>query len=194
MRNRVLESAGRRCSVWVNLVSLETEETAFVHWSGTIFPSPVPGRVSHLHPAVSGGAALGTEQASVLVSPWPGSQCRWSPSWGLCAALFNSSVLMFMTLKLPVEGVISAFCCSFCYLIIHCSALMPQTSAGDSSVQAAVAHPLPAPGCKFCCLLLCQVGFIPPFLLAPAADDHLAQVDVISMTPELVFCWFYVPW
>lgn len=59
----------RQCSVKVNLGLLRTEETAFANWSVTIFPSAVPSRASQLQPPVSGGAVLGTEQGSVLVTP-----------------------------------------------------------------------------------------------------------------------------
>lgn len=116
---RVLGVHGRQCSVQVNLVSLGTQEAAFVHWSVTVFPSPVPGRVSHLQPAVSGRAALGTEQASVLVTPRPGLQRRWPPSCGLCAALFNSSVFIFMTFKVA---------CSRSPLSIMLGFLLPDNS------------------------------------------------------------------
>ena len=108
-RNWVSKSAGvrgRQCSVQVNLVSLGIEEAAFANWSVTIFPGPISGRVSHLQLPVSGGAVLGTEQASVLVTPpraCPAHSASGQPPMGLatalCAALFNSSVFIFMTFK-----------------------------------------------------------------------------------------------
>lgn len=51
-----------------NLIFLCTREAAFTNWSVTVFPSPIPGRVSQS--PLLWGAGLGTEQARNLVTPW----------------------------------------------------------------------------------------------------------------------------
>jgi len=82
---------------------------------------------------------------------------------GLSALLFSFSVFLFMTFKVMHNTSVSSFG-FFHYLIIHGCALMPQTSAGDSSLHATT-HPLPASGCKFYCFLPCQAGFFPLLLV-----------------------------
>lgn len=132
-----MESAG---GVWeamfseVNLILLGTRE-AFMNWCVTTFPSPIPGRVSHLQlPVVGSRAGHRANPKPVILSPHgePAQLLELLPaSYGLelCTALFNSSGFILMTFKVVCCSRLSILLIFFYYLIIHVSVPVPQAGA-----------------------------------------------------------------
>lgn len=143
-----------QCAVTVILVVLGQKRSLFWNCCFCSHPQHKPSASSCPYQAQAGGCPH--LPAWLLLLP-PGGLAM-----GLAALLFN--LLLFMTFRVMHNMSVSVFA-FFHYLIIHGCALMPQTSAGGSSVHATTAHPLPASGCKFYCFVPCQAGFFPLLLV-----------------------------